>query len=311
MDPMRLRLLRELGDRGSVTAVAAAVGISASAVSQQLAALQAGVPVPLTVKKGRTLALTEAGEALAAAGVRVEEALAGARDAVGAFLQHPDRTVSVSAFHSAGLALFRPLLAALGDEGPAVSLRDADVARSEFPRLTADHDLVIAHRLAHEPDWPADRLHVTPLFVEALDVALPRSHPLAGEPRVTPEQLRDERWISVHDGFPLANALDQLAAAVGRPLRIEHRINEFFVAAQLVRAGAAIALMPRITAGLLADDELVLRPVDGLALARHVDVLARPEAVALTPVRRVLRALQTVAAGAAGPTARPPLDRGA
>jgi DNA-binding transcriptional LysR family regulator len=300
MDPMRLRLLRELGDRGSVTAVAAALGISASAVSQQLAALQAGVPVPLTVKKGRTLALTEAGEALAAAGSRVEEALAGARDAVDAFLRRPQRTVSVSAFHSAGLALFRPLLAELAADGPAVSLRDADVARSEFPRLTADHDLVIAHRLAHEAEWPAERLHVTPLFVEPLDVALPRSHPLARKARVTPEQLRDERWISVHDGFPLANALDQLAAAAGRPLRIEHRINEFFVAAQLVRAGAAVALMPRITAGLLADDELVLRPLDGVTLARHVDVLARPDAVAAAPVRRVLAALRRVAEGVAG-----------
>ncbi|MDN4614128.1 LysR family transcriptional regulator [Leifsonia sp. F6_8S_P_1B] len=304
MDPMRLRLLRELGDRGSVTAVAAAVGISASAVSQQLAALQAGVPVALTVKQGRRLVLTEAGEALAVAGARVEEALAGARDAVDAFLGERSRTVSVSAFHSAGLALFRPLLAELsgpdGSQPPVVSLRDADVARSEFPGLTADHDLVIAHRLAHEPAWPAGRLHVTPLFVEPLDLALHRAHPLAGRPRITPADLSDERWISVHDGFPLANALDHLAALAGRPLRIEHRINEFFVAAQVVRSGAAVALVPRITAGALADDELVLRPISGVTLARHVDVLARPDAVASAPVRRVLRALRKVAAEAAG-----------
>jgi DNA-binding transcriptional LysR family regulator len=52
MDPMRLRLLRELDDRGSVSAVAAALHVSASAVSQQLAILQADVPVPLTVKQG-------------------------------------------------------------------------------------------------------------------------------------------------------------------------------------------------------------------------------------------------------------------
>lgn len=294
MDPMRLRLLRELGDRGSVTAVAAAMHISASAVSQQLAALQAGIPVPLTVKRGRTLALTDAGRALAAAGARVEEALAGARDAVDAFLEHRSHTVSVSAFHSAGLALFRPLLAELAG-GPAVSLRDADVAQSAFPSLTADHDLVVAHRLPGEPEWPADRLRVTPLFVEPLDVALHHTHPLAAQPRIAPAQLRDERWISVHPGFPLAGALDVLAAVIGRPLRIEHHINEFFVAAQVVRSGAAVALMPRITAAALRDDDLVLRPLDGPALVRHVDVLARPDALALTPVRQVLEALRAVA----------------
>lgn len=295
MDPIRLHLLRELGDRGSVTAVAAAVGVSASAVSQQLAALQASVPVPLTRKQGRSLVLTEAGEALAVAGSRVEEALAGAEDAVAAFLERRTHVVSVAAFHSAGLALFRPLLAALAD-GPAVSLRDADVARSEFPGLTADHDLVVAHRLPHEPEWPTERPRVAPLLVEPLDVALPRAHPLAARPRVTPADLRDERWVSVHEGFPLAGTLDLLAAAAGRPLHIDHRVNEFFVAAEIVRSGVAVAIMPRFTAASLVDDELVLRPVAGLTLVRHVDVLARPDALALTPVRQVLAALTAVAA---------------
>lgn len=301
MDPSRLRLLRELGDRGSVAAVAAAMHVSPSAVSQQLAVLQAGSAVPLTARRGRTLVLTEAGEALAVAGARVEEALAQARDAVDSFLSGADRVVSVSAFHSAGHALFGSLLAALAG-GPRISLRDADVAQRDFAGLTADHDLVIAHRLAHHPEWPEQRIVVTPLFVEALDVALPSDHPLAGEQSVTPEQLRDESWIAVHDGFPLAGALDHLAARVGRPLRIEHRINEFFVAAEVVRRGAAVAIMPRITAAPLAGDGMVLRPVEGIELVRHVDVLARPDALALQPVRAVLAALRAVAADRAGGT---------
>jgi DNA-binding transcriptional LysR family regulator len=300
MDPMRLRLLRELGDRGSVAAVAAAMHVSASAVSQQLAALQAGAPVPLTVRRGRNLTLTEAGEALAVAGARVEEALARADDAVDSFVRNRDRVVSVSAFHSAGHALFGPLLAALTD-GPRVSLRDADVAQSSFPSLTADHDLVIAHRLPHDPEWPAQRLAVTPLFIEPLDVALSSTHPLAAQHHLTPEQLGDESWISVHEGFPLAGVLEHLGALIGRPLRVEHRINELFVAAEIVRRGAAVAIMPRTTAARLATDGMVLRPIDGVELVRHVDVLARPDALALQPVRAVLTALRRVAADRAEP----------
>jgi DNA-binding transcriptional LysR family regulator len=298
MDPVRLRLLRELGDRGSVTAVAAAMHVTASAVSQQLAALQAAAPVPLTVRRGRNLVLTEAGEALAAAGARVEEALAEARDALDVYAGRRDRVVSVSAFTSAAHALFGPLLAALAD-GPRVSLRDADVSQQAFPGLTADHDLVVAHRLAHDSEWPAGRLAVTPLLVEPLDVALPAAHPLAAQASISAAQLADEPWISVHEGFPLAGVLDHLGARVGRPLRIEHRINEFVVAAEVVRAGAAIAIMPRATAAPLATDGMVLRPVEGVDLVRHVDVLARPDAVALQPVRAVLAALRTVS-GALG-----------
>lgn len=297
MDPARLRLLRELGDRGSVAAVAAAMHVSASAVSQQLAALQAAVPVPLTVKLGRRLVLTDAGQALAVAAGRVEEAIAEAWDAVDSFLEQDQRPVTVSAFHSAGLAFFGPLLAALG-AGTRVSLADADVAQDRFAGLTADHDLVIAHRLAHHPEWPTTRLVVTPLLVEPLDIAVHADHPLAASTTITPEQLRGERWISTHEGFPLAGVLDHLGALIGEPPRIDHRINEFFVAAEVVRTGAAIAVMPRTTAASLAGDGMVLRPVAGAPLVRHVDVLARPDAVARTPVRTVLGALRRVAAAA-------------
>ncbi|MBM7412057.1 DNA-binding transcriptional LysR family regulator [Clavibacter michiganensis] len=302
MDPARLRLLRELGDRGSVAAVAVAMHVSASAVSQQLAALQAGVPVPLTVKRGRRLVLTEAGEALAAASTRVDEALAAARDAVGSFLAQDDRAVRVSAFHSAGLALFGPLLAELagaGGSGTRVALADADVAQGDFAGLTADHDLVVAHRLPHDPPWPTARLVVVPLLLEPLDVALHAGHPLASSAGITPEMLRDERWISTHAGFPLAGVLDHLGALIGQAPRVVHRVNEFSVAAQIVRAGDAIAVMPRTTGAPLAVDGMVLRPVVGPTLVRHVDVLARPDALAQAPVRVVLAALRKVADAAA------------
>lgn len=294
MDATHLRLLRELGDRGSVAAVAAALHISASAVSQQLAHLQARVPVPLTVRRGRVLTLTAAGEALAAAGTRVDEALTAAREAVGAFLDSDDRPVRVSAFHSAGLALFGALLREL-DGIPPLHLSDADVAHSDFPGLTADHDLVIAHRLSHDAPWPADRVVATPLLTEPLDIALPAAHPLAARDRITARDLADERWVSVHPGFPLAGVLDHLAARLGRPLDIAHRINEFSVTAEVVRAGAAIAVLPRTTGLPPAVDGLVLRPLADVALVRHVDALARPDALAYASVRSVLRALRTVA----------------
>ncbi|MGT2424811.1 LysR family transcriptional regulator [Amnibacterium kyonggiense] len=294
MDPARLRLLRELRDRGSVAAVAAALHVSPSAVSQQLGALQAVVGLPLTARRGRRLALTGAGEALADASARIDEALAGARDALETFTTRADRVVGVSAFHSAGLALFGPLVAEL-DGGPGLSLRDADVALQDFPALTADHDLVIAHRLAHDPPWPADRVAVAPLFVEPFDVALPSDHPLAASASVDPARLRELPWVSVHPGFPLAGVLDHLAATVGGPLDVRHRINDFALAAEVVRRGGAAAVMPRITARSFAQDGVVLRPIEGIELVRHVDVLARPDALAMRPVRTVRDALRRAA----------------
>ncbi|WP_410699626.1 LysR family transcriptional regulator, partial [Chryseobacterium sp. SIMBA_028] len=48
MDPYQLSVLRELGDHGSVAATARALGVSPSAVSQSLGALQRKFKAPLT-----------------------------------------------------------------------------------------------------------------------------------------------------------------------------------------------------------------------------------------------------------------------
>lgn len=285
MDVRQLAVLRELGDRGSVTAVAEALFITPSAVSQQLAALQRNIPVALTQRRGRSLALTEAGRALAAAATDVAAALARAEAAVDAFLDDPRRAVHVSAFSSAATAFFPPLLRAAAAGGPSVECAEHDVAQARFPALCADHDVVLAHRLDHSPRWPAT-VSVTPLLHEPLDVAVPADHALAHQPTVTVDQVGEQTWIAVHPGFPLLAPLEAIAVASGRPLTIGHRVNDLGVAASLVAAGGGVALMPRHTGPV--HPGVVLRPLSDIDLARHVDALVRPEAAFRGVVTAVL-----------------------
>ena len=65
MDVRRLGLLRELAQRGSVTAVARAMHLTPSAVSQQLKALEREAGVALLQRSGRGIALTPPGRVLA------------------------------------------------------------------------------------------------------------------------------------------------------------------------------------------------------------------------------------------------------
>src|SRR3712207_2684539 len=64
LDVRRLRLLRELAARGTVTAVAEALSYTPSAVSQQLAALERDAGVALLERVGRGVRLTDAGRRL-------------------------------------------------------------------------------------------------------------------------------------------------------------------------------------------------------------------------------------------------------
>ncbi|MGW4908215.1 LysR family transcriptional regulator [Streptomyces sp. NPDC004270] len=293
MDERQLRVLRELGELGSVTAVAEALRVTPSAISQQLRLLQRSLPVPLTERAGRRLVLTAAGQALADAAIGVETALARARHTVEEYVDEPEGTVSVAAFHS-GAAAFYPLLLrqVRGPGSPRITLHDEDVAQADFPPLTRSYDLVLAHRLDHAPPWPRTAT-ATPLLREPLDIALPVGHPLAARTALTARDVSGEPWITVHDGFPLLATVEAIAAAAGHRLDIVHRVNEISVVAELVAAGGGIALMPRWTSRPHPD--VTLRPLDGIEAHRHIDALHRPERTARRAVRTVLGELRVAA----------------
>ncbi|MFB8134387.1 LysR family transcriptional regulator [Streptomyces mirabilis] len=294
MNERQLQILRELGESGSVTATAEALLMTPSAISQQLRLLQRSIPVPLTARDGRRLVLTDAGQALARAAIEVETAMAAARHAIDEFVDQPDAGVSVAAFHSAASAFFPLLL--LGQAGPGrprLSLADEDVAQDHFPGLTRDYDLVLAHRLDQAPPWP-DTVTADTLLREPLDVALPAGHPLTAKRRLTPRDVAEQPWITVHDGFPLMATIDAIASAANRRVDIVHRINEFSVVAEAVAAGGGLALMPRWTTR--PHPALVLRPLSGVHTRRHIDVLHRPERAARRAVRTVLTELHRAAA---------------
>ncbi|WP_222195942.1 LysR family transcriptional regulator [Modestobacter italicus] len=294
MDLRSLETLRAVRSRGGVTAAAAVLHLTPSAVSQQLAALTAELGVPLTERVGRGLRLTPAGAALADAAVDVAEAVERARAACQAFAERPVGTVRVSAFQSAAQLLFPRLLGAGATlDGVTLECADEDVALADFPDLTDRFDVVVAHRPDGAADWGSG-VRVVPLFREPLDVAVGADHPLAGRSAVVPEELAGESWITVREGFPVAPVLAAVAARSGAAPHIAHRINDFAVASAMVAAGHGISLLPRHTTSRVPG--LRLLPLSGVPSGRRVEALLRPDRAERRVVTRVLDVLRGVAA---------------
>lgn len=298
MEIHQLQILRELGALGSVAAVADALGVTPSAVSQQLSALQRGFRTPLTRKDGRRLALTAAGEVLAAAGAEAIDAVAAARSAIDDFEGTASAVVTISGFHSVGQALFGELIRELSvsEEAPTVQLTDEDVAQSEFPGLTARYDLVLAHRMEHSAPWPTQGVRSLTLAKEPLDVAVARTHPLASRSRVTPADVVDGPWVTSRAGYSPDDVLGAVAAVAGRPVEIRHRINDYGAVAAIVAGGDVIGMLPRYTSRTVDDDEIVRLPLRGVSTHRLIDVLARPENLRRRSVPLVIDALGRVMA---------------
>ncbi|HEY0258830.1 MAG TPA: LysR family transcriptional regulator [Lacisediminihabitans sp.] len=296
MDVRRLELLRELAERGSITAVAKAGRRTVSAVSQQLKVLEREAGVPLTERSGRGIVLTGAGRMLAQTATDVAIALERADALWADFKQAPSGEVTLTIFPTGGQMLLPGLLTAVHDmPGLVLTATDQDPLTPDFADLTPDFDIVVADSPGMLPSWRERGLAVVKLMEEPLDIALPEGHPLAAKTSLSARDLTEVTWIGVPLGFPYDRILRQLEAITGVPATIGQRFLDNGIVESLVAAGHGVAILPRYTT---RDHEngLVTRPLSGVRAVRQIWALMRPDRAERPSVRLVVEALRTEAA---------------
>ena len=295
MDIRRLELLRELAERGSVTAVAVATRRTASAVSQQLKILEREAGIPLTERSGRGIVLTAAGRELARTAADVATAIERAEALWEDFRGQPRGEVTLTTFPTAGQMLLPGVLTTVaGVPGLSLTCSDQDQL-PDAADLTSNFDIVLADSPGVLPRWTQRGLVVVQLMREPLDVALPESHPLAKKDSLSPADLVAETWIGVPLGFPFDRILRQIEALNGSPATIGQRFADNGIVESLVAAGHGIAILPRFTT---RDHEsgLVTRPLREVRATRLISALLRPDRAERPSVRLVVDALRTEAA---------------
>lgn len=295
MDVRRLELLRELAERGSITAVARATSRTVSAVSQQLKVLEREAGIALTERSGRGIRLTGAGRALAQTATDVAVALEKA-DAVWAdFKRTPRGEVSLTTFPTGGQMLLPGLLTAvISVPGLTLTCTDQDPLLPDFADLTPDFDIVLAEAPGILPSWRERGLTVVPLMREPLDVALPEGHPLSAKASLSPKDLTDVVWIGAQLGFPFDRIIRQIEVINGTPARVGQRFLDNGIVEAVVAAGHGIAILPRFTT---RDHEngLITRPLAGVRAVRQIAALLRPDRAERPSVRLVVDSLRTEA----------------
>ncbi len=283
----------ELADRGTIGAVAAALSMTPSAVSQQLKVLARETGVALLEPDGRRVRLTDAGQALV---VRADEVLA-AMDRAAAEMAHyrgsPRGRVRVALFPSGAALLLPHVLLAMADSGVEVIASGEDLPPAQVPRLLADYDIVLTHRDERAASIAGPRVSIRVLMREPTDVVVAPTHPLADRTEVAPAELADETWLSVRGGFPVDDVLRSIATLTGVQPRIAQRLNDFRAIENLVAAGYAVALMPRFA---VAHPQLVVLRLSGVRAARLYELAFRPGAENRPAVAAVLAAFETAAA---------------
>jgi DNA-binding transcriptional LysR family regulator len=119
MDVRRLQIFVAVTEEGSFTAAAARLYLTQSAVSQQMAALERELGVPLLQRLARGVRLTPAGEVLATRSKGLFGEIATIEQEVRTFGDGPQQ-ITLGAFATAGVELLPVALKALKAQRPEV-----------------------------------------------------------------------------------------------------------------------------------------------------------------------------------------------
>ncbi|MGW7517902.1 LysR substrate-binding domain-containing protein [Streptomyces sp. NPDC054796] len=248
LDVRRLRLLRELSLRGTITAVAEALTFTPSAVSQQLSALEREAGVPLLERTGRRVTLTPAGQNLVRHAEAVLERLEQAASELADTRQGPAGTLRIGTFPSATRTMVPTVLTLLARRHPRLEpmVSEVDPAGVADALRAGDLDVALVHDYDFVPTPAETGLDSQPLCTEPMYLA---SSPLVpgGVPdgsRI--EHWKDAPWITATPGT-LCHAMTVRACqAVGFTPRVRHQVDEFATVLTLVTAGQGVALLPRL-----------------------------------------------------------------
>lgn len=297
IDVRRLRSLRELDERGTIAAAAAALHLTPSAVSQQLSALEREVGQPLLEPDGRRVRLTPAARVVLEHAGPLFSQLERLQADLDAHARGENGHVRIGAFPTAIIDLVAPAAATLAVSAPGVSLA---VHESEAPMVfdelgRGDVDVAIGIASPFAPAAGDTRFARVELARDILDAALPSDHPLADAAALPLSALAGETWVCPPTGWQCEPVVMGGCQAAGFTPEIAHRTADWTAALALVGAGLGVALVPRL-AQSAPPPGVTLRPLAGDdPPARHLFASCRAGAESAPVVAAVLEALVAAA----------------
>jgi DNA-binding transcriptional LysR family regulator len=299
----RLRVFREVADRGSFSAAAEELSYTQSAVSQQIAALEAEVGMPLLERLPRGVRLTQAGRTLAGHSEGIFARLQAAETELQELRGLRGGQLRMASFPTAGATLMPVAIAEFRRRHPQVELSLAEGEPEEIaPRLHAGElDLALLFEFPEAGDPLGESLTRgasltrVQLLEDPLYLALPHSHPLARRGELLLEDLHDEAWVQTSRESPCAKHVVRCCHAAGFAAKVAFESDDYQTVQGLVASGVGVALIPELALSTVRED-IVVRALSPAPPVRQV-VAALPSEGRLAPAGpAMLQILQEAAA---------------
>jgi DNA-binding transcriptional LysR family regulator len=264
LDVRRLKVLKEVAEKGSFSAAAESLAYTQSAVSQQIAALEREAGTTLVDRGPRGIRLTDAGTALVSHAEDIIARLGAAEAELEAIAGLRGGRVRVAAFPTAGATVVPLAVKRFIARHPAVELelfeREPEDAIPMLKAGELDIALSIGYPGVGHAHPPTDGIELITLFQDPMYLAMRAEHRLARKSRVRLSEFAEENWIhSACKGTCGAVALKALHSAGFEP-NVVFETDDYNVAQGLVAAGMGVTLLPEMALANARDD-LVIKAV--------------------------------------------------
>ncbi|MFE5311293.1 LysR family transcriptional regulator [Isoptericola sp. NPDC056578] len=301
LDPRRIATLLAVHRYGGIVAAGAALGVSPSAVSQQVARLEAESGQRLVDRQPAGAVLTPAGRLVVAAAERIEAELTDTRRALAELAGEPSGTVAVGASPTLVGGLLAPLAGGLARTAPGLDVHlcqtEGEAAQRDLRR--GDLDLILTETESAIGRTTPAGMRDVPVLDEPWLVVLPADRP-------APERLTDlahATWLGAEAGHAADRVVQRAHAASGATTPLTHRYDDYAVALALVAADLGVAVVPALAARDPLPEAVQVVALPGLGtrqiVARHRTTGGAPGPATLAVLDQVVAAGRSVAAGVA------------
>lgn len=288
-DLARLRLLRELAHRGTMTAVGAALGQTSSAVSQQLAILEREARAKLLERVGRRVRFTAEGERLVAHAEAILQAVEVAELDLKGSKENPRGVLEVACFPTFAKARLLPAMLRMRHKHPDLNVVFHELESADAIEALRDGrcHVVVTFAYTLVPPSALPGLVAHPLLDEPVVLALPKSWRREKQP-LRLKHLAAEDWIIGSRQTDDRQLAERACALAGFAPRMTHTVDDYDLVLRMVSAGVGVGFVPELALAFSNTKDVVIRTPAGVPpLRRRIYALTR-STLSASPMVKVL-----------------------
>lgn len=296
LNPIHLQTLQSVLRTGSFADAARELGYTASAVSQQISALERHVRMTLFEREAHGVKPTPAALFIGERSLESLGHLRALEDDIGRLTVGTAGRLRIGSFPTASEQLIPRAMSTFVASHPDVDVSLSEAEQDDvIPMLTAGElDIALIYRYGGVPARIPRTFTTQRLISERLVLVVPSGHGLAMEESdISLAGLDAETWISARPGTAGASMLRRLCATEDFEPLVSFRSNNYTAIHGLVAAGLGIAIVP--ASGFVARDGVRGRFVANSDAVRHV-AAARTGMLPEGPWRAFADALRIAAA---------------